>query len=128
LTVFALYNLLSIIPESLLSSPDMQIVGNGSHSGELYWYQDRAVGDMPTAWLFSLPMWCYRLTMLVWSMWIVFAMLRWARWGWRSFSAGTIWMSSVEESFASAEEVDQVEEMNEAGKEKQDEDQNEDQR
>lgn len=123
LTIFALYNLLSIIPESLLSSPDMQIVGNGSHSGELYWYQDRAVGDMPTAWLFSLPMWCYRLTMLVWSMWIVFAMLRWARWGWRSFSAGTIWMSSVGESFAPAEEVDQVEEMNEAGKEKQNEDQ-----
>lgn len=108
LTIFALYNLLSIIPESLLSSPDMQIVGNGSHGGELIWYQDRAVGAMPSAWLVSLPMWCYRLTMLVWSIWIVFAMLRWARWGWRSFSAGTIWMSSTDNTSTGDEEMNQA--------------------
>jgi len=96
LTVIALYNLLSIIPESLLSSPDMQIVGNGSHSGGLIWYQDRAHAEIPSAWLFSLPMWSYRLAMLCWSIWIVFAMLRWARWGWRSFSAGTVWLGSTE--------------------------------
>ena len=104
LTVVALYNLLSIIPESLLSSPDMQIIGNGSHTGNLIWYQDRATGELPVGWLFSLPMWSYRLAMLLWSIWIVFAMLRWARWGWSAYSSGSIWIGATGTLLAGDEE------------------------
>jgi hypothetical protein len=29
--------------------------------------------------------------MLVWALWLAFALLKWLQWGWQSFSAGGYW-------------------------------------
>lgn len=95
LTVLALGTLVSTIPMSLLSTPDMQVVGNQSSTAQLLWYQDRTLQGLPTAWAVSLPMWVYRAVMLMWSLWLVFSLLAWCRWGWQSFNAGEPWRSSL---------------------------------
>lgn len=92
-TIAAFYSLISTIPASLLSSPQMQISGNGSSDYLLRWYQDRSGASFPTGWVISLPIWIYRLAMLLWSLWIVFSLLSWVRWGWDCFSSGRIWMN-----------------------------------
>lgn len=95
LSVLALGVLVGTIPASLLSSPDMQVVGNQSTLSELQWYQDRSVQGLPTAWAVSLPMWAYRAAMLLWSLWLVFSLMAWCRWGWQCFSSGELWRSSL---------------------------------
>lgn len=93
LSLLALGSLVGTIPMSLLSSPDMQVVGNQSSGWDLQWYQDRMAAGLPQAWVISLPMWVYRAAMLLWSLWLVFALIGWCRWGWQAFSAGELWRS-----------------------------------
>lgn len=95
LSVMALITLVGTIPASLLSSPDMQVVGNQSNLSELLWYQDRSTQGLPTAWALSVPMWIYRAVMLLWSLWLVFSLMKWCRWAWQCFSAGELWRSSL---------------------------------
>ena len=87
LSIVALMSLISTIPLSLLSLPNMQVTGNGSSNFYYQWYQDRTVQDLPTAWVISVPIWFYRIVMLAWSLWVVFALLGWLKWGWQCFSA-----------------------------------------
>ncbi|OUS02270.1 hypothetical protein A9Q90_09435 [Gammaproteobacteria bacterium 54_18_T64] len=91
LSLVALLSLFFTIPQSLLSSPNMQITGNGSGAYLYQWYQDHSSDSLPNAWVFSLPLWVFRLTMLLWSMWLVFALLNWIKWGWQCLSAGKLW-------------------------------------
>ena len=91
LSLVALMSLFATIPQSLLSSPNMQITGNGSSAYIYQWYQDHSSASLPTAWVFSLPLWVFRLTMLLWSMWLVIALLKWIKWGWECLSAGRLW-------------------------------------
>lgn len=107
LTLIAVATLIYTIPRSLLAAPDMQVVGNGS-GGLLYrWYQDRSDGALPQGAVFSLPLWVYRLAMLAWSLWLVFALVRWARWGWESLGTGGLWRprTSPAKSVTAAAEV-----------------------
>jgi hypothetical protein len=83
--------LLAAVPEGLLSAPDMQVTGNGSHGGALRWFQDRVHGAFPSGWMFSLPLWVYRTAMLVWSLWLARRLLQWLRWSWERYSAGGFW-------------------------------------
>ncbi|MDB5050897.1 MAG: hypothetical protein JWO30_3968 [Fibrobacteres bacterium] len=83
--------LLAAVPEGLLSAPDMQVTGNGSSAGYLRWFLDRTRGSFPTGWMFSLPLWIYRLAMLAWSLWLAWRLLQWLKWSWERFSAGGIW-------------------------------------
>ncbi|OUS12502.1 hypothetical protein A9Q89_06365 [Gammaproteobacteria bacterium 53_120_T64] len=91
LSLVALLSLFFTIPQSLLSSPNMQVTGNGSGAYLYQWYQDHSSDSLPNAWVFSLPLWVFRLTMLAWSMWLVFALLNWIKWGWQCLSAGKLW-------------------------------------
>lgn len=91
LTIATLSGLLSVIPYSLLSSPDMHIVGNGSHGRFFNWYQDLSDKTLPVAWVVSMPIWVYRIAMLLWSLWVVFALVSWSRWGWEAFSSHSLW-------------------------------------
>ena len=102
LTVLALGSLISTIPLSLLSTPDMQVAGNQSSAHELLWFQDRTAQGLPQAWTVSLPMWAYRAAMLAWSLWLVFALLGWCRWGWDCFSRGELWRSQPSKAATSA--------------------------
>lgn len=88
LSLLALGMLISGIPQGLLSAPDMQI--HPAYDG-LKWYSDYTSGLLPQAWVISVPMWVYRVSMLLWSLWIAFALMRWLKWGWQQINAGGFW-------------------------------------
>jgi hypothetical protein len=90
----ALIILMVSVYEGLLGHPEMQIQGNGSDAYTLHWFQDRTQGQLPTGWIFSVPMLVYRGAMLAWSLWMAFALLRWLKWGWQAFSTGGLWKKS----------------------------------
>ncbi|RVU33395.1 hypothetical protein EOE67_16870 [Rheinheimera riviphila] len=91
LSLTAVGALLLAIPYGLLSQPDMHLTGNGSYLQNLQWYQDAATGELPVATSWSLPLWCYQLAMLLWSLWLATALVRWLPWAWRQLSAGGFW-------------------------------------
>ncbi len=93
LTVVAIYSLFLTIPASLLSAPDMQVVGNGSSNYYYHWFQDRTVDSLPQGYVISVSIWVYRLSMLLWSLWLVFALVKWAAWSWQCFSQDKIWQA-----------------------------------
>src|SRR5882724_598665 len=90
-TAVALGFLFWAIQQGLLGSPEMQIAGNASTAFELRWFADRAGRILPTTWVFSVPVFVYRLAMLAWALWLALALLRWLRWGWESLIAGGGW-------------------------------------
>jgi hypothetical protein len=91
LSLAALASLFYAIQQGLLGHPDMQIGGNGSNGHTLRWYQDRSDSLLPAAWVITVPLLAYRVSMLLWALWLAIALLRWLRWGWDCFSDGTIW-------------------------------------
>ncbi len=80
------------VKHGLLGYPDMQIAGNGSSAALLRWYQDIAGPVLPRALIVSLPLYVYRILILIWALWIAFACIRWLRWGWESWSTGGRWL------------------------------------
>jgi len=89
LTIIALSSLLLAIQLGLLGHP--HIAGNGSDSDYLRWYEDRTAGILPQMWVYSWSMWIYRIAMLLWALWLSFALLLWLRWGWECFSTHRLW-------------------------------------
>lgn len=94
LTVLAMGSLVYAISHGLLGHPDMNIVGNGSNSSLLRWYQDMSDNTLPRAWVFSVPMFAYRVAMLIWALWISFTLVGILKWGWKRFTEPTIWNST----------------------------------
>lgn len=90
-TFVALVLLYAAVYQGLLVRPDMLVAGAGSSAAELRWYQDRVGGALPQPWALSLPLWTYRVAMLLWSLWLSLGLLRWLRWGWASFTSGSAW-------------------------------------
>lgn len=91
LTLAAMAALVFAISNGLLGHPDMNIRGNGSHSGLLRWYHDISGPVLPKAWVISIPMPAYRITMLAWALWVAFWLSDTLKWGWRRFSTPVIW-------------------------------------
>ncbi len=91
LSALAIVTLIAAVPISLLSSPDMHIVGNGSSTYQLNWYQDEVTGTLPSPWVLSLPLWGYKLIMLAWSIWLASALLRWLPWMWQQLNHQQLW-------------------------------------
>ncbi|MBF0376189.1 MAG: hypothetical protein HQK72_01785 [Desulfamplus sp.] len=91
LTFFSMICLLMAISQGLLGHPSMNIVGNGSSGNFLRWYQDISDNTLPVAWLFSLPMFAYRVAMLAWALWLSFWLLSILKWGWHNFSDPILW-------------------------------------
>ena len=90
-TIAALIGLYIAIQKGLLGIPNMQISGNGSSSMLLNWTQDWIGPDMPQPWVLALPLFVYRILMLLWALWLAHSLLKWLRWGWRCFSEGGLW-------------------------------------
>jgi hypothetical protein len=109
LTLVAAANLLAVIPRSLLATPDMQVIGNNSSNYFYQWFQDRSAQTLPQASVFSVPLWVYRVAMLLWSMWLVFALLRWIKWGWQIFAGGDWWRSKPKIASTDAAKIIAVE-------------------
>ncbi|MDX9785578.1 MAG: hypothetical protein RBT11_02290 [Desulfobacterales bacterium] len=94
-TIAALSGLYAAVERGLLGIPDMQIAGNQSSNYLFHWTQDRISLTMPRPWALSLPLWVYRVLMLLWSLWLAFSLLKWLRWGWQCFSSGNFWKKAA---------------------------------
>ncbi len=94
LTLLAMASLIWAISRGLLGHPDMNIIGNGSNSSSLRWYQDVSGSHLSQAWMISIPMLAYRLAMLAWALWISFTLLGLLKWGWKIISEPMLWDSS----------------------------------
>jgi hypothetical protein len=79
------------IHQGLLFRPDMQVAGGGSTDTVLRWYADRVSGDTPTTGVLSLPLWLYRVAMLLWALWLAASLVRGVGPAWRAFSEGGLW-------------------------------------
>lgn len=93
LAVLSVIALIVSIEQGLLGSPRMQISGNGSSAYQLNWFSDRIAQGLPEAGMISVPVYIYRLIMLAWSIWLAFAVIKWAKWGWAAFSHEEYWQS-----------------------------------
>ncbi len=93
LTLLALVALYASIHTGLLFQPDMQIEGNGSTAAELRWFADRVDGPLPRPAILSLPLWTWRVPMLLWSLWLAVSLLRWLPWAWRAWTTEGAWRS-----------------------------------
>lgn len=95
LSIIALSLLITTIPEGLLGSPDMRVAGNSSSDGFLRWYQDHSDAAFPTAWVISLPLWCYKVAILLWSLWLASSLIKWIRWAWQQLSIHGLWHADI---------------------------------
>lgn len=92
LSLWVLVSFVVAVPTSLLANPRMAVTGQ-YWSGAFVWYQDRlAVGagvkDEAYAAVLSLPLWVYRVAMMLWCLWLANRMVQWARWGWGRLALG----------------------------------------
>jgi hypothetical protein len=79
------------IYQGLLFRPDMQVAGGGSSDTVLRWYADRVTGETPGTGVLSLPLWLYRVAMLLWALWLAASLVRGAGPAWRAFTEGGLW-------------------------------------
>ena len=83
--------LFEAIEQGLLEQPDMQVEGNGSSAESLRWFVDRTGGNLPQPWVLSVPLFAYRVVMLLWALWLAASLLRWVPWAWAQFSESALW-------------------------------------
>ena len=98
LTILALLAIVTTLPQGLLGTPDMHIAGHLSYGTELGWFADRSESVLPLASAFTVPMWIYKALILVWALWLSFALLRWLPWVWQRFSSNGFWRSKNEDT------------------------------
>ncbi|GAC12914.1 hypothetical protein [Aliiglaciecola lipolytica] len=90
-SVITLLSIVAIVPVSLLSSPDMGIVGNYSSNYQLVWFADLSSGVLPEISIFSLPIWVYKGFMLMWVIWLSFSLIKWVKWAWVKLGKQGYW-------------------------------------
>lgn len=95
-TLFAIGALLDVLRTGLLGYPDLLVAGPGSSSHLLSWTADRFGDRTASAWVFSAPVWLYRVLMLAWALWLAASLLKWVAWAWRCFSEGGAWPEKAE--------------------------------
>jgi hypothetical protein len=78
------------IRNGLLARPDMGIQSMYG-TGSLQWFQDQVarIVDGPVIW--SVPMWVYRFLLLMWAIWMAFALVRWLRWAFGAWKSNGLW-------------------------------------
>lgn len=91
LTITALSTIVGAVSVGLLGNPEMMITGNHSYNYYLNWYSDKIASTLPQPTVVSLSIWYYRALMLIWSIWIAFALIKWLKWSWSVFSQGDMW-------------------------------------
>ncbi len=96
LSAVTLMTLVSAIPMSLLSQPDMGIVGNYSYNNQLIWFTDKSDGLMPAISVLSIPTLIYKGLMLLWVLWLSFSLLNWIKWGWAILGENDYWRAKPE--------------------------------
>jgi hypothetical protein len=87
-TLVALGCLYAAVHAGLLFDPDMQITGNGSTNWRMLWYVDRIDGALPRPAVLSLPLWVWRVVMLLWALWLAASLIGWLRRGFTALGTG----------------------------------------
>ncbi len=90
-TLIALGVLIGAVAYGLLSYPDMGVAGVGASASRLEWYLDAGANQIPSITLFSLHLWWYKLLILLWSIWVSFALLSWLKQLLQSLRQGDWW-------------------------------------
>lgn len=93
LTVAALGSLLAAVPQGLLATPDMRIEQVDPGSPGLHWFVDRTASALPQPFVISVSLWWYKLAMLLWALWLSFAVTHWVKWAWGVFIRDGLWQS-----------------------------------
>src|SRR5262249_59183687 len=83
--------LYSAIHHGLLFQPDMQVAGRGSTDSVLRWYAARVAGETAPTGVLSLPLWVYRVVMLLWALWLAASIVRGVGPGWGAVGGGGLW-------------------------------------
>jgi hypothetical protein len=91
LSLAAVVSLVAAIPFGLLGNPDMRVAGSGQQANELSWFNDQVSGELPTPWVLSLSLWWYKAAMLLWALWLAFALVRWLPIAWKALGSGGFW-------------------------------------
>ena len=91
LTLIAFTCLWVAVHQGLILQPDMDVA---FVDGTLGFYVDRINGALPTAGMLSVPVWTYRIVMLVWSLWLAMRSVEWAKLGWNAYREGGMWKSA----------------------------------
>jgi len=91
MTAVALTGVVMSLPAGLLGTPDMHVAGQGSYGNVLNWFADSSDLGLPIASVISLPLWVYKALILIWALWLSFALLRWLPWVWKCFSSDGYW-------------------------------------
>ncbi|MBN2342072.1 MAG: hypothetical protein JXX29_12440 [Deltaproteobacteria bacterium] len=90
-TLVALFCLLGAVYNGLAVQPDMQVAGLDSDNTTLNWYLDRVSGETPSATVWSVPILIWKGIMLAWSLWLAYSLIRWSKWGFKSYTEGGLW-------------------------------------
>lgn len=91
LSVTGFSMLVSAVPTALLGQPNMHIAGYGSGPFTFRWFSDASDTLLPTAWVLSLPRWVFFIAMLIWSLWLAFALLKWTKSAWVAATQPEFW-------------------------------------
>ncbi len=94
LVVAALACLVSVIPASLMGTPEMHVVGHGGYSSagiRLQGFADLSRDTLPGITVVSLPLWVYRVAMLAWAMWLAVTVIGWLRQSLAAWTQGGYW-------------------------------------
>jgi hypothetical protein len=105
-SVVAIGVLIGVVAYGLLSYPDMGVAGSGSSAYLLNWYLDQGQQAMPVISVLSLHLWWYKLLILLWSIWVSFALLSWIKSLFQSFDADHWWPRFKRKKAAKTESPD----------------------
>lgn len=90
LSIVALIILVAAIPFGLLGQPNMGLRPELSIEG-LSWFMDRTDQYLTRPIVVSVSIWFYKLAMLLWALWLSFALLHWLPWAWRQYGSLGLW-------------------------------------
>jgi hypothetical protein len=90
-TCVALGALYDAVHAGLIMHPDMQVAGAGSSAFDLRWYEDGNGGALPSPVVWSVPLWVWRVLMLLWSLWLAASLVRWLPWAFTCYRQGGLW-------------------------------------
>jgi len=91
MTIVALLSVVLSLPAGLLGTPDMHVVGHNSYGNVLNWFADGSESVLPIVSIITVPLWVYKVLILIWALWLSFALLRWLPWVWQCFSSDGFW-------------------------------------
>ena len=94
-SVAAILSLISAIPDGLLGTPDMRIEAYRYGAGLLSWFADKADSMLPQGTVISVPLIYYKAAMLLWALWLSFALVKWLPWAWKCYTTHGLWKGKV---------------------------------